>query len=86
MIDLLVVRPHLPDEQRVTWDEQDTDLAEAMRHWAANETRLCLRDAEQAAPAHDDELAAAPWWLLAGRRIAGLAFNEPAATPTPETT
>jgi hypothetical protein len=60
--------------------------AEAMRHWTGNEIRLRLRDAAQAAPAHEDELAAAPWRLLAGRRIAGVECNEPAATPTLEAT
>jgi hypothetical protein len=57
MIDLLVARPHSPDEQRATWDDQATGLAEAMRHWTGNETHLHLRDT---APAHDDKLAAAP--------------------------
>ena len=60
MIDLLVAGPHLSDAQRVTWDDQATGLAEAMRHWTGNEIRLRLREAAQAAPAHDDELAAAP--------------------------
>lgn len=81
MIDLLLVRPDPADDPDGAFDAQAAALVEALPHWTGNHVHdhvLAKSDAGE-----DDELADGSWWLLAGRRVPGLAFTDPPQPPSP---
>jgi hypothetical protein len=65
------------------WDQQPTTLVEAVWHWSGNRIHLTVRDHAHADAAGEDgeEVTHGSWWLLAGRPVAGLEFDDAADDP-----